>query len=404
MTSHNAAAIYAYDNLNRLTMEAFTSGALGNSTRTWSYDAAGNRLDAGATFGADHRLLTGFSYDAKGNAKSKGASALTFDSVNRLSSAATAMGTATYAYDFAGRRVGKSLGGVSRAWVYDGEHALTEYLNGSVAARYTYGPNTDEILIQHRNGQAYFYHTDAVGSVVLITAADGTVVQRYAYDAWGELKQNIGGFSFSGTAPVNTFTFHSRERDEELGMYHFRARQYDPSVGRFLQKDPQYGSLDESGALHPYAFALNDPVNRRDPSGEAVLVGYIAISTGSAQEIPGAVIGYLHAFSAGNLIFLGEYMGALDLGLDITSQWDYAIDRTAEQLEKLDDIVEDIAKVTPNRFVNAYANGASFKIGGRVKAQFEALTVNAKFKIKITVGGFEEGVEAAMTYLRGLRP
>ena len=66
-----------------------------------------------------------------------------------------------------------------------------------------------------RNGQIYFYHTDGLGSVVAITDEAGQVVQRYGYDAWGNIVYNDGSFSFMGTGLVNTLTFTAREYDAE---------------------------------------------------------------------------------------------------------------------------------------------------------------------------------------------
>ncbi|MBK7929854.1 MAG: RHS repeat protein [Bryobacterales bacterium] len=42
---------WTYDALGRLTSETIVSTAWGNESGSWSYDAAGNRLDPGATFG-----------------------------------------------------------------------------------------------------------------------------------------------------------------------------------------------------------------------------------------------------------------------------------------------------------------------------------------------------------------
>ncbi|MEU7151180.1 RHS repeat-associated core domain-containing protein [Streptomyces sp. NPDC045456] len=55
---------------------------------------------------------------------------------------------------------------------------------------------------------------------------------------------------------------------DPTGLYHFEARYYDPSVGRFTQPDPS------GQGKHPYyLYAEGDPVNRTDPTGNLSLGG-----------------------------------------------------------------------------------------------------------------------------------
>jgi RHS repeat-associated protein len=50
---------------------------------------------------------------------------------------------------------------------------------------------------------------------------------------------------------------------------HLRARYYDPAIGRFLSADPLVGAPSQPQTLNRYAYALNNPVNRVDPTGLA---------------------------------------------------------------------------------------------------------------------------------------
>jgi RHS repeat-associated protein len=108
-----------------------------------------------------------------------------------------------------------------------------------------------------RNGQTYTYHSDALGSIIAITDGNNTVVQRYEYDAYG----NITYLQDPGFKQPYAYT--GREWDEESGLYYYRARYYDPGVGRFVESDP----IGLAGGINRYAYVEGDPINQVDPEG-----------------------------------------------------------------------------------------------------------------------------------------
>ncbi len=66
-------------------------------------------------------------------------------------------------------------------------------------------------------------------------------------------------------ALTNPFQYTARESDTETGLYYYRARYYDPSVGRFLSED----SIRFDGGANFYGYVGNDPGLLTDPYGAA---------------------------------------------------------------------------------------------------------------------------------------
>jgi RHS repeat-associated protein len=118
-------------------------------------------------------------------------------------------------------------------------------------------PGIDEPLAMSRGGQVYYYVTDALGSVNAVTNSSASVQNTYLYDAWGQIKSQTGSLA-------NPFTYTSREAGE-AGLNFYRARYYQPAVGRFLQEDPLTSGLGLSNEA--YRYVLNGPALYGDPTG-----------------------------------------------------------------------------------------------------------------------------------------
>lgn len=83
--------------------------------------------------------------------------------------------------------------------------------------------------------------------------ADGTVVDRYTYDAWGE---QVGRYA---EGVQQQLRYRGYWYDSELGWYWLGMRHYDPEELRYLQPDPS--DLD---GVHTYAYGNGDPVDELD--------------------------------------------------------------------------------------------------------------------------------------------
>ena len=74
----------------------------------------------------------------------------------------------------------------------------------------------------------------------------------------------------------NVYTYTGREWDTEAGLYYYRARYYDPTLGRFINGDP-IGFA--GGDVNFYVYVQNNPVNLIDPLGNSFITVEVMIAT-----------------------------------------------------------------------------------------------------------------------------
>jgi RHS repeat-associated protein len=297
----------AFDSLGRLTSENIASALWGNHNFAWSYDAAGNRLDSGASYGADHRQLShdgsNFSYTAAGNQSTSGANSFTYDAYNRMNG----VGYTLFTFDHLGRR-NSALFFDSREVSFDGENTLAIYA-GTNTYRFTHSLTIDDLLFVRNHGATRFFITDHQGSVVGLTDSAGAMTAQFAYNAWGQFVFRSVFNVNLGSPDWQPFFFQGRELETFLNLYHMRAREYSPIRGRFLQKDPERGDELLPMSRHPYMFALNAPTTFVDPMGREAEVYAALITRNPLAKGGGFAAGFSIGFSGSTLSFIGHFLG-----------------------------------------------------------------------------------------------
>ena len=231
----------------------------------FTYDSVGNRTDQGAVLQTGNRLTAFAGYalewDSAGNLarKSRGGFDQRFwwSAAGQLDSVSTNGAKTRFGYDAFGRRVRQSSGAATTGYVYDGGDLVLELDGtGGVLAQYAHYPGIDQPFAMERSGSVYYYLREAPGHVSGLIGVGGSLINRYRYGPWGETERADEGVA-------NPFRFTAREYDAATKLYYFRARYYDPELGRFINEDP----IGLAGGINPYRYAQNDPVNHNDPTG-----------------------------------------------------------------------------------------------------------------------------------------
>ncbi|HEV7661207.1 MAG TPA: RHS repeat-associated core domain-containing protein, partial [Allosphingosinicella sp.] len=272
---NGAVTSYAFDNVSRLTqLVENVSGTSYDSTSDFtpnpaSQIAATTRSNDNYAWTAHYAVNRNYTanglnqysaagaitptYDTRGNLTSAGSITYGYNSDNRLISAT---GSVALTYDPLLRLATTTGNTTFTRFAYDGIAMIAEYDSGSsLLRRYVYGPGLEPLVWYEGTGTSdrRWLHPDERGSIVAITNGSAVVTNVNTYDEYGiPGSGNAGRFQYTGQMWLG-----------ELGMYHYRARFYSPTLGRFLQTDP----IGYGPGMNLYAYVRNNPVNFTDPLG-----------------------------------------------------------------------------------------------------------------------------------------
>ena len=317
---------YTYDALNRIISEkdidkeqeiCYTYDNNGNIltksvngvVTSYAYEEGTDRL---TSYGAET-----IGYDGMGNPKSYRGSELTWEKGRRLTSIEDETGEVTFGYDVFGQRNKKTAGGETTNYIYENGNPLRQ-ITGSEVMTFIYG---SEGIIGFKLGTSrYLYRKNVLGDVEEIYSAEGTLVGKYSYTAFGECEIEADA---NGIATKNPIRYRGYYFDEETGFYYLKTRYYDPVTGRFITiDDVSYLAPDTINGLNLYAYCGNNPVMRVDANGNAwwewllgalIIVAALAltfVTAGLAAPISAAVGGGLLGAVVGGAV-AGAVGGAI---------------------------------------------------------------------------------------------
>ncbi|MET9395500.1 RHS repeat-associated core domain-containing protein [Streptomyces sp. NPDC006624] len=224
---------YTYNDAQQLTAKSTTSGP-------WSYDAVGNETAGAST---DDYARTGESYTDHSQLKSITVSGKTY--------------AGQYGSTDQSERI--KLGDTS---FHNGPLGLSAKTTAGADMGFNREPG-GTLNSMTTGGKTYYYLTDAIGSVVALADGGGNKVNTYAYSPRG-----VRILAQSSEPVAQPYRFAGGYQDP-TGLYHFQARYYDASIGRFTQPDPS------GQEKNPYLYAEGDPVNRIDPQGTLSMGGVL---------------------------------------------------------------------------------------------------------------------------------
>ena len=318
-------------------------------------DGAGNVATKQYSVSEPGSPQTTYDYYATGELRTDGTRNYQFDGEGRLVRVADGSNVeiARFAYDGLGRRAQKTAGGITRTYVYDGSSLVEERASNGVTLRFYDGPGIDQHLAQYAaGGSAVYLLADHLGSVWQQTNSSGAVTFTRQYDPWGNM---------SAGASASRYAYTGREWDPETGWYYYRARYYDPRLGRFVSEDGD----PNAGARNLYVYVESRPILQADPAGMKADLNLFSKrqqpTEHEAAESAASIEGYFTVFAHGNTTGLGNVVR------DENLVW-LSAEALAKRIQKTGGCGQKVFLFACNAGKEAYAQELANRLKCEVKA------------------------------------
>ncbi|TKJ75439.1 type IV secretion protein Rhs, partial [Pseudomonas sp. CFBP13509] len=230
--------------------------------RHYDYDAFGNLIRERR--GKGHQLVTEYRYDCQ----------------HRLIGLTQPNGqTASYRYDPFGRRISKTVDGLTTEFFWQGDRLIAEH-HADRHRSYLYEPDSFRPLVLLEgfgpiDTKPYHYQLDHLGTPQELTSPDGDIVWSAHYRAYGQISRLDKG------TIDNPLRFQGQYFDQESGLHYNRHRYYNPDIGCYLTPDP----VKLAGGINAYQYVPN-PMGWVDPLGLSTCPGGDKCKSNPSAEDP----------------------------------------------------------------------------------------------------------------------
>ncbi|MFC9695026.1 polymorphic toxin type 50 domain-containing protein [Kribbella sp. NPDC056951] len=337
-------------------------------SHSWTFDKVGNRKTETKTSATGSTTAT-YTYPAAGQFQPHAV-----QSVVTTGTGMPAGGrTDNYTYNSGGDRISRSIGGTTENYVWNAEGSLEKVTKGAQETSYLYDANGERLIRRDNTGTTlYLGSTELLlkpgatttegtryyqlgGKTVAVRQQDkvswlgadhhGTsttavadnatqTVQRRREDPYGNLR---------GPAPVSwpgQRGFVGGTNDASTGLVHLGAREYDPTIGKFISVDPKM-TMDDPQSLNAYIYGNNNPMTFSDPDGMSWFSSIVESIKTVATTVSNRVVETFHETINVTSTVVNYVKDAVTKTVEAVT---YAVTHPVEVIKKVEKIVKTVVK------------------------------------------------------------
>ncbi|WP_051366085.1 putative adhesin [Hamadaea tsunoensis] len=283
---------YGYDLAGDRTTLVEHATATGDRTTTYSVAAGSHRLDATRTTDGAGTATAAWGHDAAGNTTTRpggaGSQTLTWDAEGHLAKVSDPTGPTSYLYDVDGSRLVRTDPAGTTLYLPGQE---LRFAGGNRTATRYYDHAGTQIGVRSSAGLTWLSGDQHGTASIAVNAVTQAVATRRE-TPFGLVRQTGGSW------PSTMDKGFVGGTNDNTGLTHLGAREYDPGTGRFISVDPELDTSDPQ-QLNAYTYSNNNPITLSDPAGTkwnwgkilkvtAVVVAVVAV-VAVAAVMPAAI-------------------------------------------------------------------------------------------------------------------